>query len=212
MSRKILERVPDEELQQDLEKYRQRAIELDATDARTITSDMILIDERVLAKCLNPKCPWYGTNINCPPYATDLEQIRNTVNNFHYGILTMFKVPSEIVAGPHADINQRKRHLMKNHEIVSKIEAEAFYDGYHLAVGFAAGPCKPLFCPNNECSALTPGQGCKHSLKVRHSMEGAGMDTYTMAARAGWDIYPIGKATPPSEVPHGTLVGLVLIY
>ena len=212
MSRKILERVPAEKLQNDLEKYRQRAFELGTTDARIITADMVLIDERVRAKCINPKCPWYGTNSNCPPHATDLEHIRNTVNNFHYGILTMLKVQPEVIAGPHADINQRKHHLMKNHEIVAKIDAEAFYDGYHLAVGFAAGPCKPLFCPHNECSALTPGQGCKHPLKVRASMEGVGMDTYAMAARAGWDIFPIGQTTPPSEVPHGTLVGLVLIY
>ena len=43
-------------------------------------------------------------------------------------------------------------------------------------------------------------------------MEGAGMDVLTMAARVGWDIYPIGAATPPSEVSYGLRLGLVLIY
>ena len=49
MVRKILVSVPDEVLQKDLEKYRQRAIELGATDAKIITTDKILIDERVRA-------------------------------------------------------------------------------------------------------------------------------------------------------------------
>ena len=98
------------------------------------------------------------------------------------------------------------------HEIVSKIEAEAFYDGYHLALGFACGPCKAAFCPEIECNALTTGQSCRHRLRARSSMEAVGMDAYTMAAKVGWDIYPIGASVQPSEVPHGTRLGLILIY
>ena len=52
MVRKIVEKVPDELLQQDLEKYRRRALEIGATDAKIITTDIILIDERVRAKCI----------------------------------------------------------------------------------------------------------------------------------------------------------------
>jgi hypothetical protein len=33
-----------------------------------------------------------------------------------------------------------------------------------------------------------------------------------MAAKVGWDVYPIGGSISPSEVPHGTKLGLVLIY
>ena len=211
MSRKILERVPDEVLQQDLEKYRQKAIELGATEAKIITTDMVLIDERARAKCINPKCDWYGTSANCPPHAIDLEMARKVVNNFHYGIFTIFLTPAEVMAC-REDTKVRNRARAKSHEMISRIEAEAFYDGYHLALGLADGPCKPLFCPNNECSALVPGQGCRHALRARSSMEGVGMDAYSMAARAGWDIYPIGGATSPSDVPHGTILGLVLVY
>ena len=82
MVRKIVESVPDEQLHKDLEKYRQRAIELGATDAKIITTDMVVIDERVLAKCRYPKCRYYGTNANCPPYGMDLELVRKIVNNF----------------------------------------------------------------------------------------------------------------------------------
>ncbi len=213
MNRKILERVSDEMLQQDLGKYRQRAIELGATDAKIITADMVLIDERARAKCINPKCDWYGTSANCPPHAMDVEMARKVVNNFHYGIFTIFLTPAEVMIGmSDEDEKVRNRARVKSYEMISRIEAEAFYDGYHLALGLADGPCKPLFCPNDECSALVLGKGCRHALRARSSMEGVGMNAYTMAARAGWDIYPIGGATSLSDVPHGTILGLVLIY
>lgn len=213
MVRKILETIPDEQLQKSLEKYRQRALELGATDAKVITSAMVLVDERVRAKCLYPKCRRYGTNAHCPPYAPDLELVRKIVNNFHYAVFIKLEVPSEEMAGPQArDKRLSTRSQMKIYEVVGKIEAEAFYNGYHLAVGFAGGPCNIFFCPDQECSALIPGQGCRHPLKARGSMEGVGMDVFTMATRVGWDIYPIGASVSPSEVLHGTALGLVLIY
>jgi predicted metal-binding protein len=110
------------------------------------------------------------------------------------------------------DVKTRSRSSTKHLKIISKIEAEAFYDGYHLALGFGGGPCKPVLCRGIECSALVPGQPCRHPLRARASMEGVGMNAYTMAARVGWDVYPIGETTKASEVPHGVRLGLVLIY
>ncbi len=163
MVRKIVEEVSDEVLQQDLAKYRQRALELGATDAKIITSDMVVIDERVRAKCIYPKCNCYGSNINCPPYAMDLEQTRKMVNNFHYAIFFRLKVATETVAGPRTPerIKHSRRSSRLNLNILTKIESEAFYDNYYLAVGFGGGPCKLLLCPNEYCQALTSGQGCK---------------------------------------------------
>ena len=37
------------------------------------------------------------------------------------------------------------------------------------------------------------------------------MDVFTMAARAGWEVFPIGGACEPDSVPMGSLMGLVLI-
>ena len=213
MVRKIVEKVPDEQLQKDLEKYRQRAVELGATDAKIITADMVLIDERVRAKCIIPLCGNYGTNANCPPNAIDLDLMRKIVNNFHYAIFIRIKVPSEEMSGTEFREKRRAaRSAMINFKIVAKIESEAFYDGYHLAVGFAGGPCKIYFCPDKECSAIVPGQPCRHALRARDSMEGVGMDAFTMAAKVGWEVYPIGATAQPSEVPHATRLGLVLIY
>ena len=212
MVRKIVERVPDEQLQKDLEKYRQRALELGATDAKIITTDNVVVDERVLAKCTYPKCPGYGTNVNCPPYAMGPDLVRKVVNNFRYAIFTKLEVPSEKIAGAEArDKDLGAPWRRKINEIISKIEAEAFFDGYHLALAFGSGPCQSIFCPNTECRALVPGQPCPHRLRARSPMEGVGMDAFTMATKVGWDIYPIGEATLPSEVPYGLRLALVLI-
>jgi predicted metal-binding protein len=213
MRQKILERVPQEQLEQDLERYRQRALELGATDAKVITTDKVIIDERVLAKCTYPKCPSYGTNANCPPHAMSLELVRKVVGNFSYGIFLKLEVPPEHTAGQEAiDKGLFNPYRRKLSEIAAKIEAEAFYDGYHLALAFASGSCKGTFCPDMECQALLPGQPCRYPLKSRASMEGAGMDVYTMATKVGWDIYPIGAATSPRDVPCGMRLALVLIY
>ena len=213
MARKILEHIPEAQLQEDLEKYRRRAIELGATDAKIISMDDVVIDERVVAKCVYPKCPGYGTNVNCPPYAMTPDETRKLVNKFHYAIFVKIEVPAEHIAGKEAIekqlVNPYRRKLA---EIVARLESETFHDGYHLALAFGSGSCKMFFCPDKECEVLVPGHGCPHRLKARSPMEAVGMDVYTMAAKAGWDIYPIGDSTNPSEVPHGLRLGLVFIY
>jgi hypothetical protein len=79
-------------------------------------------------------------------------------------------------------------------------------------LGFACGACKYLFCATEPCSALVPGKGCRHPGRARGSMECAGMDVFTMAAKSGWDIYPIGASALPSDIPCAASYGLVLIF
>ena len=213
MVRKIMETVPEEALQRDLEKYRQMAIELGATDAKIIATDMIVIDERVRAKCIIPLCRNYGTTPNCPPNAIDLDFTRKIVKSFSYAIFVMLKVPSQELTNP--DFKQKRagvRSSVKQAQTANKIESEAFYDGYYMATAFGSGPCQPYLCPDKECAAMVPGQRCRHPLMARQSMEATGIDAYLMAAKVGWDIYPIGGSISASDIPHGTRLGLVLIH
>ena len=213
MTRKITEKVSPLDLQNDLEKYRQHAIELGATDAKIIVTDLIAIDERVRAKCLYPKCAHYGTSANCPPHVMDLDQVRKVVGNYRHAVFIRLQTPADRIAGAEA----RKKRLYagnynRTHEIVTKIESEAFYDGYYLALGFACGTCKSVFCRNEPCQALQTGQPCRYPLKARPSMEAVGMDVFLMAARVGWDTYPVGATTSPEDIACGANYGLILIY
>ena len=212
MVRKVLESIPYEVLQKDLEMYREHAIALGATDAKIITADMVIIDERVRAKCMVPLCNSYGACASCPPHAMDIDTTRKLVNRFQYAIFMKLEVPSEQVAGLEAETKKLTAPSRnKMNKLVTQIESKAFSDGYYLAVGFTVGACKSAYCPEIECSALVSGQGCSHPLKARSSMEAVGMDAFKMSAKVGWDVYPIGRTTSPSDVPAGLRLGLVLI-
>jgi predicted metal-binding protein len=197
----------------DLERYCLRAIELGAADAKIISSEQVIVEDRVRLKCMVPRCPHYGESPNCPPYAPLPEETRRIVREYHQGVFVRLMIPSDQIAGEKAmEENRMKPFRRKIHEIVSKLESEAFYDGYPLALGFAAGSCKRTFCYDVECAALSPGKGCRHPLWSRPSMESVGMNVYTMAAKAGWEIYPIGRKVSLDHLPHGSYFGLVLVH
>lgn len=208
--RKIVERIPPEVLMADLENYCQLAISLGATDAKIITTDQVIIDERVLMKCTYPKCPHWGLSIHCPPYAMKPEQTQKVVNCYRYAIFYTMELSPEIELG--TDAAARNKNRKQLYEINAKVEAAAFYDGYYLALGFWNGSCKQLFCPDVECAALKTGQTCRAPLKARSAMEAVGMDVLMMATKVGWDVYACGKSIKPEEVPFVRKAGVILIY
>ena len=171
----------------------------------------MIIDERVRAKCLYPKCPWYGTNIHCPPYSLDLDFFRRVINRYEHAILFRMRVPSRILEKIPKRLGEPVKTRPVPDKIVTRIESEAFYNGYYFAMGFTTGTCKITLCPQRECQALLKGQPCRYPLFARPSMEGAGMDAYKMAVKQGWDIYPVGQSVSPSEIPCLNWVCLVLI-
>lgn len=211
--RRILDSIPAPMIKQDLERYRAMAIELGAEHAVIISTEAIVIDERVRAKCLYPKCSNYGTNINCPPFAPALSFIRRLIENYHHAILFSVKgKPNDFIRPQEkrrTDGNRQTKYLLNR--ICSEIESRAFYDGYHLSLAFGQGPCKSFWCPDQPCSALQPGKGCRFPLKSRSSMEAVGMDVFTMATRMGWEIYPCGDRVDIHQIPHVLLVGIILI-
>jgi predicted metal-binding protein len=206
MLRRIVDEISEEPLFRDLERYRQKAVELGAADARIIRSSDVVVEPRVLAKCLFPKCPVSGTNINCPPRTPDAGWVKKVVGGFQYAIFFKVDGPFDKDSASSYEIK------VKNLEIVSKVEAQAYYDGYYLALGFGGASCKTTLCPDEDCSALQPGKSCRHPLRGRPSMHAVGMDAYKMAARVGWEIYPVGKATAASDVPFLSHLGLVLVH
>jgi predicted metal-binding protein len=206
--------VGEDFLKDDLEKYKSLAEDLGSMDTKIISTDMIVMDERVHARCVSPMCQYYGTNLNCPPHSWVLNETRKIVSRYKYGILTMMQVPPEEQAGP--DYNDSEKHkvpdALKMYKIVSKIQSASYYDGYCFSIAFGGGPsCKRVFCPKLECNGIQ-GKGCRFALKVNPTLHGVGMDVVAIASKAGWSMYPIGKETKPCEIPYGIELGLVLIH
>jgi len=208
--RKITAGVEPEVLQSDLALFCQKACEWGATEAKIIAASEVIGDARVRAKCLNPKSPFYGTNRNSPPYTPDLETVRKTVNRYQFGILVMTRFPREDFDQQYNDAPANKDRF-GSQKLITRLEELAFHSGYYLAMGFADGPCKERYCPARECGVLS-GKGCRMGLNARSAMESWGMDAYQMAARAGWELYPVGVTTQPADGPFRVALGLGLVY
>lgn len=208
--RKIEIEIPDEQLKKDLEKYREEACRLGATDSKLITTDMIPVDERVSLKCRIPVCFGYGTSANCPPHTITASELRELIKKYRHAIFFKLEVEASVIVRNPETILERAGAYKKIFEIVSAIESTAFYDGYYLAIGFAAGSCKSTYCYKVECSVLE-GKRCGHELRVRPSMEAVGIDAYKLATKVGWEVYPIGSDCHPQDIPKGTLMGLVIV-
>ena len=205
---------PSTKVEEDLEKFRQMAVDLGAEDAAVISSDEIIVDERVRVKCIYPKCMFYGNNMNCPPHAPDLDFVRKLMARYSHGILFCVKGDKKDFFGPDFLKKVGRNNPAKStlNTICSEIESRAFYEGYQFALALGQGPCKSFWCPDQPCSALEPGKACRFALKARTSVEALGIDAYTMAAKRGWEIYPCGARVEVDKLPHVLLIGLILIH
>ena len=204
--------VSEETLRADLESYRQKALELGATEARVIPAEWVQVDERVRLKCSIPPCPNYNRCANCPPYAPEPEFVRKALARYRWVILFKHDViPVEDFTDvsryyPHGKMQQRKTG-----EIAAKIESQAFVDGYRFALGLGAGGCRDTLCDGGLCHMLDSGR-CLHILMARPSVEAMGIDVSDLCNRVGWDIYPIARRADAKSVPSAVSVGIVFVH
>jgi predicted metal-binding protein len=198
-------------LPEDLEKYREKALELGAAKAKIVKVEEIPVDARVILKCQIPRCFGYGAGAHCPPHALKPEELREVLKKYRWAVLFIKEVPPEVIVRDKATIKERVAAYQEVFKIVSELESLAFYDGHYLAFGFAAGSCRHTFCAQQETCQALEGKRCRFSLLARPSMEAVGIDVYQMVAAAGWDIYPIGSSAKPEDMPKGTLAGIVIV-
>jgi predicted metal-binding protein len=198
-------------LSKDLDRYRDRALDLGASRAIVVRAEAIPVDERVTLKCRIPRCFGYGASAHCPPNTLQPAELRELLAKYQWAIFFTLDVPPEVIVRDKATIKERVEAYQLVFKIVSEVESAAFYDGHYLAFGFGAGSCRHTFCgQQKECLAMQ-GQRCRFSLLSRPSMEAVGIDVYKMVASAGWDIYPIGSGAKPEDMPKGVLAGIVIV-
>ena len=205
--------VSDEALRADLERYREMALELGASDAAIIPAAWISVDERVRLKCLVPRCLRAGETPNCPPNAPDLDLVRRALERFSWAVLLKTDVgPIEDYAPGAGKTKEEKRRTLSFHrasaEVVYDLETEAYKDGYHLAMGFGGGSCKDYLCGGILCQYLDSGR-CRFPQRARPAMEAVGIDVVDLARKVGWEIYALVEDL--SAIPCAISVGMVLV-
>ncbi len=202
---------PEDRLLKDLERYREKAIELGADKVTLVRVENIPVDERVTLKCQIPRCFGYGVSAHCPPNTLKPAELRELLKKYTWAVFFIKEVPSEVIIRDKATIKERVAAYQEVYKIVSDVESRAFYDGHYFAFGLGAGSCRHTFCSQQpNCQALEE-QRCRFSLVARPSMEAVGIDVYKMVASAGWDIYPIGSGAKAEDMPKGTLAGIIII-
>ncbi|MBW1711315.1 MAG: DUF2284 domain-containing protein, partial [Deltaproteobacteria bacterium] len=198
-------------LHEQLEKYKQEALDLGATRAAIVNMEEIPVDERVTLKCQIPRCFGYGASAHCPPNTLKPAELREILKKYKWAVFFIKEIPPHVIVRDKATISERIKAYQELFKIVNEIESMAFYDGNYLAFGFGAGSCRHTFCSQQESCLALEGKRCRFSLRARPSMEAVGIDVYKMVASQGWDIYPIGSDARPEDIPKGTLAGIVIV-
>ncbi|MEM3436977.1 MAG: DUF2284 domain-containing protein [Nitrososphaerales archaeon] len=167
------------EILEDLTKFCEVARKLGASDAKIISTNNIIINDRTRLKC-QYGCPFYNHYLTCPPFSPTPEQTRKFVKEYNWALLFTMRLSSEVPEG----VFKSGTHSIKNMAILQKIAAELerqiFLSGYQSAFAMVCGPC--LLC--DEC-ILQPGK-CKNPNIARPAMESLGIDVEGTIKKAGY--------------------------
>jgi len=146
-----------------IEKYAKQAVRLGASDAKQISVDTIVTAPWVRMKC-QYGCGGYGQCLTCPPYSPSPEQTAAMLKGYQSALL--------VHGDSHTDISN----------IVTRIERQAFLDGYHKAFAMGCGPCG--LC--DECNPAD--KECLHPKDARPAMEACGIDVFQTVRNNGFFI------------------------
>jgi predicted metal-binding protein len=105
-------------------------------------------------------CDRYGDR-HCPPNVPSAEKTREIVKDYKHALLLEGEPPT------------RDFQLQ-----VLQAERTAFREGFHKAFSYWAGPC-------SLCDPCAENGPCTNTKNARPSMEGAGIDVFETARRAG---------------------------
>jgi len=182
-----------------LDQIRKLAVELGAVDAKLISVDTIVIEDRVVLKC-SLGCEKYGKTLACPPHAPTPDKFRKIVNEYSTALFMKFKSTAELdpqlikylAKTPDntvsAEIRSKveqfwtawKNDNQKVLETIIQLEKAAAKDGFILAAGFVSGSCQ-------ICTRCNVEKGvCVHPERRRYSEEGLGVNVKATAQKAGF--------------------------
>ena len=163
--------------------------------ARIISTEMVVIDERVRLKCEVPRCAGYGRYLTCPPYVMPVEIFGRILSKYKWCLLIQVEAKeiNSMDKGKgridHTILKEnRELHRpfrLKLLQIVEAVETAAFKKGLYLATGFIGGSC--VLC--ESCVDDKSLEACRHPFRARPPMEAVGIDVIKTAKNGGLSIH-----------------------
>jgi predicted metal-binding protein len=154
------------------------------SDVKLIQVRQIEVDDGFRTRCEEPRCPGYGTSINCPPHSMPPSEFRTFIAGFHTVLAFKFDFPAEAVMG-----EARREAGLLLHETTAAIEAAARGLGFARARGFSSGGCKQTLCSGQpDCAALSEAGRCRNPDKARPSLSGMGVNWHALSGVLGWQM------------------------
>jgi len=198
-----------EEIEKALSAIRDEAYGLGASKAAIMDPRKIVVDERVVYKCMWG-CPHYNSSLMCPPRTPKTDDTRKLINQYRYALLVRKEGRPEEFAGQSAIENRQwVKYGEELRRMMLNLESSAFYRGFYLALALVAGCCR-ICSQDGACKGL--GQGiCLHPFESRPSMESLGIDVIATADYLGWKIQIVGRETEPERIGEVGYVGLLLV-
>jgi predicted metal-binding protein len=195
----------------ELDKFRflvELALENDATDAKIIPANQVVVEDRVILKC-KVGCNHYGKTLTCPPYTPTADEFRKIVSEYSYAMFMKFSskaqaepevyknlmvaetdptIPKEIKEKAAKFWQDWKDDKLKMLQTVVNLEKVAMSKGYSLAIAFVSGHCQ--LC--EKCN--TEKRICVHPNLARWSEDAVGVNVKKTAENAGIQVsFPFAK-------------------
>jgi predicted metal-binding protein len=190
-----------------LKELAQLAHQWGASDAKTICTTEISVEDDLAKLCREPRCKNYGLSASCPPYVSGPVGFRKLLKTIKHAVVFKIDVPTEILLS-----NESHEIFLLLHEIAAKIEQSAVEMGFYDSNAYAGGSCKQIFCRDHVgCKVLTEGGECRNPLCARPSMSGFGINVFKLKQVAGWSLNKATQKTDSDKTPMEMICGLVLI-
>ncbi|MDQ1281049.1 MAG: hypothetical protein QG670_2313 [Thermoproteota archaeon] len=155
----------------ELDEFCDFAVKMDADDAKLIETKNIVVKNSTRWSC-RFGCENYGKSLMCPPYSPTPDETRALLKEYKWALLVRKKVAFDI----------REKSADDLHKLMLDLEHYAFIKGFYSALGFKAGRCK--LCENCNIE----GGICVNPKSARPSMESLGIDVFSTAKKAGYEV------------------------
>lgn len=172
-----------------LDSIRRAVLDLGAVDAKIISTEDIVVENRVVLKC--KWCNNYGKKWSCPPYVPSVDEFRKILREYKRALVVKFQ------SAPEAWIGEKERV----HKALLKIEKMAFEKGFPFALLLRPNGCD--ICP--ECDVTKP---CSHPEMLRFSPDAVGVNLIETLKNVGMGL----KFSPTGSGGTVDIVAILLIH